>query len=720
MPCAFRCGSLLAGAALAFAGARLTAATSEADAFPTYTNYIRITGQTPWVEGNQAAFQNRTRTPAEGGAGIEDLHIEKNLSKDADLEVNGHALTGAEDYLASLEVTKADVGSYEVGYKRFRVFYDGAGGFFPLNRAWMPLTNQDLHTDRGLFWAEAKVALPDKPALRLRYESMLRTGTKDSLHWGDTDFTGLPNNNSPISQVRKIVPSFRKLRERHDSLEFTVSQTVGKTAYVVTLEGEGTRNFDTRYVTRFPGEAKLFPAPAATVLVPAANMNNQIVQAQSDGMDTSSFKATGTTRTVITPKVTLRTGLSYELENTDFTGDRPLVTSTPTATGVVDVATDNYRGLAGGTVIKVYAGNIIFDLKPVKALEIHVGVRGEDKYTRGTGTYNVVAATGTPAVTLTTTPRYEYARVKEHSLTPDIDVRLAATPNLTLYTTANWRSLAGDERNSSAYNPLTALQGTVANNNLSEEHGNYALGATWRQSAYLTLRTEAFLKDHQYGSIAYGVNFGDRYVRDGRTQGVKVTVQAKPLATVSATTRYIYQLGRMQVTGFLPTTPKYDSMRATSHTLDETIDWNPCQQFYLQANANLVYNVISTVYPRAGITPATSTAVAFDTNGVLQNSNNNYFNGSLVAGCALTKRDDLQVQYTYYRAANGNPSLANLTLPYGVSALDYSATVGLKHKVSDRMLVSAKAGYVSSRNDTTGGNTNFHAPMAYVSVEYGL
>lgn len=44
-------------------------------------------------------------------------------------------------------------------------------------------------------------------------------------------------------------------------------------------------------------------------------------------------------------------------------------------------------------------------------------------------------------------------------------------------------------------------------------------------------------------------------------------------------------------------------------------------------------------------------------------------------------------------------------------------TVGLKHKFSDRLLGNAKVGYFDSVNDTTGGLTNDHGPLAYVARE---
>jgi hypothetical protein len=44
----------------------------------------------------------------------------------------------------------------------------------------------------------------------------------------------------------------------------------------------------------------------------------------------------------------------------------------------------------------------------------------------------------------------------------------------------------------------------------------------------------------------------------------------------------------------------------------------------------------------------------------------------------------------------------------------------VKHLLGDRMFLNAKVGYFDSRNDTTGGNTNYHGPMAYLSIDYAL
>lgn len=731
-----RGASLLAAAALALSplpasGSAVAArpgAGSNDDAFPKYESYIKITGQAAAISGDGAAFQNRVRQPENGGGGIEDLHLTREVSKSTTVTIDGRALTGAENYLAQVNVTKSEFGAFEAGYKRFRTFYDGVGGFFPLSKAWFPLNQQDLHVDRGQFWVEGRLALKGAPEFTLRYSNETRDGKKDSTSWGDSDFTGLPNNNPPLSQVRKLNPSYLKLDERFELLEGTMKHTVGRTTAQLTLLGERTHKLDTRFVTRFPGEIRLFPAPAATVLVPTVNMNNQVQFNQTDGMNTTSFGAIGTTATVLTANVTLRTGLSYHLVNSDFSGDRFLLINTPTATGAVPVSTGEFRDLAGGSSARVYEGKIKLEVNASKNLALALGVRAEDSYAKGSGSFTVLAASGTPAVTVAATPRLVASRIKDQSLTPELDVRYTGIPNLALYGSASQRFLNGDDRTTAAYNPVTNPIPAVTsmfNNDTTQDYGHFTLGANWRQSAWLTQRGEVFHKDHANKSVGYRTNLGDNYVLDYQFTGIKLTTICRPVATVTSTTRYVYQSGGMQVTGFLPDFSKYDSMKSRNHTLDETIDWNPTRQFYLQANANLVFNVISTVYPRAGVTLATvSTAgvaqAGFDSNQVLQNSNNNYFNGSLLTGVVLTKADDLQLQGTYYRADNGNPVLAALTLPFGVAVKEYSIAVALKHKFSSKWIGTAKLGYFESRNDTTGGHTNFRGPLAYLSFEHGL
>ncbi len=360
-----RSAGLLAGTLLAVCAARADGPAT--DALPTFDNYIKIGALGAAIDGNEAAFQRRVQQPSSGALGIEDMYFTKELNKETTMAIDGHALFGSDDYLAKVNFTKSDTGSFELGYKSFRTYYDGIGGFFPLNNQWNAMNPEDLHVDRGEFWADAKLARPDQPVFELKYVDGFRGGKKDDTVWGDSDFTGLPNNNPPISQVRKMIPSYRDLDEHHQTLDGSVTANFfGNTTARLVLTWESTDDDDTRYGARFPGEAKPYPAPPSSMLLPPAQMNNQVLYTQSNGMKTDMFAIRGTTDTIFNEKFTLRLGGNYEDLSSTFTGDRPLLTATPTAVGVVDAPSNNYLNLHGGSDVTIYSGLIALEWKPAK------------------------------------------------------------------------------------------------------------------------------------------------------------------------------------------------------------------------------------------------------------------------------------------------------------------------------------------------------------------
>ncbi|MBI5767326.1 MAG: hypothetical protein HZA93_05985 [Verrucomicrobia bacterium] len=741
-----RRAGVLASGLLLVAGvhARAASAKPEADAFPNYESYIKLSGQAASISGSETAFQSRTKNPSNGGLGIEDLHLSKDLSKTTSLVIDGKALAGSEDYLGSFKITKNEVGSFEVGYKRFRTFYDGVGGFFPTNSQWLPLNDQDLHVDRAKFWAEGVIAVKGAPVFTLRYTNELRSGRKDSTIWGSSSLTGLPFNlaPNPINPARKLTPGYIDLSERNEELELSMKHKIGKTNLLVSIKGEQFNNLDTRNVTNFPGEAIPWAIASLSTTVPAGqianpqniakaaapsnNWNNQVLIAETEGMKSKLSEFLVEADTPLTDKLTLKVNGVYELVHTSVVGSRPLITTTPTATGPVPVTTNNYSGLAGGTRLKNLVGNVALDWKPVKTVFVKFAYRYQEEYVRGSSTYNVIAASGTPATTLATTPRIGWAKLEQEVKTPVLEIRYTGIKDLALYFSGSERDLSGIERNTSAYNPLTAALGTPAIQNVSEDHGNYTLGANWKVSPVVSLRGEVFRKGHKDNTQGFDARVGDYYLLDSDYSGFKLTSIVKPTPFLGFTTRYVNQLGKMKVTGFLPTYPAYDSLSSKNHMISESIDFTPDKSVYVQLNANLVFHVISTIYPRAGLTPAAVnaaglvTANAFDSNRVVQNSNNNYMTLGFLSGWSVSKDTDAQFQCNYYRANNGNAALAALTLPYGVAVKDTQITVGLKHRFSEKWIGHAKVGYFDSANDTTGGRTNYHGPMAYLSFEHGL
>ncbi|MBA3849369.1 MAG: hypothetical protein C0502_05165, partial [Opitutus sp.] len=57
---------------------------------------------------------------------------------------------------------------------------------------------------------------------------------------------------------------------------------------------------------------------------------------------------------------------------------------------------------------------------------------------------------------------------------------------------------------------------------------------------------------------------------------------------------------------------------------------------------------------------------------------------------------------------------------YGAGVKEYTVTCALKHRFTKDIVGQFKLGYVNSKNQTTGGNTNFKGPLAYVSFDYAI
>lgn len=730
----FRCGaSVLAVLTVALGGIPVhgASAAKQLDAFPVFDSYIKVSGKAAAVTGNAAAYAERVRGPENGTYGIEALHFGKDVNKDTTMEIDGRALTGAEDYLGKLKLTKSEVGSVEVGYKRFRTFYDGIGGFFPLGQTWLPLGNEELHTDRGNFWMDVNIALPNQPVFHLRYSNQLREGRKDSTIWGDSDLTGIPvfygtGSSNPVSSNRKLAASYIDLSERQKVLEATMTHTLGNTEIELSVVNNRTNSDDTRWINRYPGELK--PYPALTSSTPKVLSSNTLANNYTHGFDEQISKAdvwtyTGKFETTLSEQCTVFGGLSYQDAEADIAGNRQIQLQLKTRTGVVDAVGGfvgssgrppySYRTNDGNTSETVLTGNLGVNYKPLKDLFISLAIKGEELSMDGknevTYTSNKIDQnTGVVTPMLVVAPNLSERH--ERPWTPELDVRYSGIKNVALYGTVDYRYAPGSEYGSSGGVGTggVASAPVVSSDNSKENHGHYKVGANWTISPMLSVRAETFYKDHVNNYNGYGTSAGSFYILGYQFYGNKLTVIVKPLSTVTLTTRYVRQTGTMDTESDAGAV--YESMDSKSQTFAETIDWMPNNQIYVQANVNVVFATVQTAYPRAG-------GLA---NDVLRNADNNYWNGNVIVGFVLDKTTDAQIEYTRYHAGNYDPSSPPSAFSYGMSTNEYTVTCGVKKKLTDRLIGNAKIGYISSQNATTGGHTNFRGPMAYVALDYAL
>lgn len=704
---------------------------SESDALPAADeNYIKFSAGGIAYRGNKASGQARTQAPKVGAAGIEAFNFTKELSKVTTMIVEGQALPGAEDYLLSLNVTKNEVGSFEAGYKSFRTFYDGAGAFFPTNNVWMAAMPRALHVDRGRFHLGGTINLPGKPVFTFRYTAETRDGRKDSTILGDSSFTGIPNYSqsalNPVSIARKLLPAYIELDERQDTLTASVRHTVGKTTAMLSLVGSRIDNVSSRNVDRFVGELRPFPAIPANPLsiIPPQLSNNPNRGFDNQGRKEDAWTILATVETELNDTIAFYAGASYRTADGDITGSRLITLTLNSAAGPISGiggftsgGRPPYSYTSTGTIKSdLYVANAGLRLKPAKDLALEIGLKAEDYNVTASNLATYISTYLVQATGAVATPQRDVApntsKNVERLWAPEFSARYTGFKKLILFASADYRTSPGDERHLDTHvGPGPAGSTFVVPavgegaQKVDEQHLNAKLGGVWSPGTALNVRAEAYTKNHETRFDGYGVSAGSLYILDYNIVGARVTATCRPAPAWSFVTRYALQVGNTAT--MTDVYARGDSKDSKRHSLAETINWTPHRNFFLQASATLVYDTISTAYPDAG-------GLA---NDVLRNADNNFWNGSLLAGFVVDKVTNAQLEATYYKANNYEPAIARATVPYGFSGREYSVSVGVTRKLTAQWLASAKLGYLENRNDTSGGNANFRGPLGYFSMQ---
>ena len=68
--------------------------------------------------------------PAGAFGGVEDFHYEEDIGKKGIFKVDGRGIFDNHDYSLKFDVEHPDIGYIRGGYREFRSYYDGSGGFF--------------------------------------------------------------------------------------------------------------------------------------------------------------------------------------------------------------------------------------------------------------------------------------------------------------------------------------------------------------------------------------------------------------------------------------------------------------------------------------------------------------------------------------------------------------------------------------------------------------
>jgi hypothetical protein len=495
---------------------------------------------------------------------------------------------------------------------------------------------------------------------------------------------------------------------------------VGKTTEILKATLDTVDNSDGRAYVKYPD---------STVIADPTVM----VQDDDETRRATSFRFLSQTETKLSEQVALEVGLTYNHISSTDGGFwiTPTYSASANAIFVADTAADVY----GISRVDDYVGNAALNFTPTKDWQIRMAYRDEYDLIASNGSFTTTslsaAATSLASKFITTSDDLTYSHYLERIETPELSIQYMGFRNLTVYGSIDERINQADQHWVNPYAAVVNAGGVVTEvgapigsvffQDADQDNWNAKLGFNWNASRFLTVRAEIFRKDDQNqfvgANIAGTGSFGGFYATGLTFTGMKFNLILKPRQNLTLTTRYQPQSGMMSTNGNAVNGGQGNEItsgKVYGQMISETVNWSPTQSVYLQGNVNIVYDYIQTAYPMVVVSATTYVPPP------IQNANNNYVTSSALCGFAVNKTTDAQIQLAWSRADNYNPQIAAGGVPYGASFLDESATAGLKHKFSLRLLGEFKAGYLRRTDDTTGGFTNYRGPLVYASLTYSL
>ena len=696
MACAATC---VCGATLATAQEAAPAAEApklETKTEQDYRNWFDVSVGGNIVNGDKASFQQRHQIPHDIYGGVSDFHFEQDIGKKGLLEIDGRGIFDNHDYSLRIGLENPDLGYVRAGYREFRTWYDGTGGYLPVIDRVIEIYDDELALDRGEIFFEGGLTLPNVPIVRFRYNHQFREGRKDSTIWGDTAL------DLPTGQTRAIVPSFYNIDEERDIFSIDAEHTLADTRFGVGLRYENAEQDNSRNMRRRPGEA------------------GDRYLTHHDVVETDLFNVRAFQETWFTETMLFTTGYSFTTMDTDIGGSRIYGADYDAVYDPLfarrQQRDEGFFGVGGGTKLDQHVMNINLMFMPFENLTIVPSIRAEKQEQSGIAHFeetNVGAPPALPAIieAIENTRERGFTDVSE-----GLEMRYNGLTNWVLYARGEWLQGEGDltEREMVLEDGVPPAQALFRETDTTRFTQKYVAGANWYPLAKLNMAAQYYYKsrkndyDHLQDDTSNASTNGNRYPafirdQDFATHDINFRVTYRPVRSLSFVTRYDFQLSTID--SRMDNLERVESAEMNTHIFGETITWTPLARLFLQAAVNYAIDRAETPF---------STATGTD---LVQKSVQDYIDGSVTAGYALTEKTDLLAQYFIYYSDNFADN-STVSVPYLVSAEEHGITGTLIHRFSSAMQWTLKYGWFTLSDETYGGRNDYDAHMLFSSFRY--
>ncbi|MDO8543995.1 MAG: hypothetical protein Q7S40_26435 [Opitutaceae bacterium] len=636
------------------------------------------------LDGDRPAFQRILQQKKDGFGGIEEFRLIRE-DKDSVFKFNARALVGEGEYKLGARFEKTDRFYFDAGYERFRVYYDGSSALVAPTGTSFVMFDEDLSLIRSKLWAEIGAFTANKTLIKLRLQRNERDGTKDSTHWGDTNLAGNLG-------TRSITPAFYDL----DEVTTTITFDVGNESQENVKWNVGARYSETELDNKKVTRRRPYEPTADRITVTKDTTENDI------------FAVHGYYARKVNEKLTVSAGALRTNLDTAIRGSRIFGQTFDPVFDPVAVRRqyhdEGYPSLHGDAELKQTVLNLNAVYLPQKNWSIRPSIRFENLHQESMSEF-VETNVGNVPLSVTAIEELEGEHTKKwDEFAEAIEARYTGKPNWTFSVKAEWIQGQGDLNEAIIEHGEELIHRDVDNERFSQK---YSLSANWYVKPGLTFAAQYYLKNNQNdfnSRVDSTDNTGsDRYPsflanQDFEVNDFNVRMTWKPVSAVNLVTRYDNQQSKILTGG--EGLAIVQSSKITSHIISQNATWSPSGRLFLMANVNVTYDQMETPFRFATV----------------QNSDNNYVNGTLGGGYAAGKQDDLYVDYSWYRSRNFLDNWA-VSVPYLASQKFQSASLTWVRRQSENLVYTMKYAYVTNRDQTYNLN-DFDAHVLYAKVQY--
>lgn len=646
-----------------------------------------------WVNGDENRFRQDWWMNDKLSGGIESLKLQRTLKDDWTLSLEGRALFDEHDYQVRLEILNPKIGFVRAGYTEFRKYFDDSGGYYkfvnPVAGAKFFALNQKLNMDISDLYVDVGLTLPNWPKITLGYERKAKDGDKSMVEWGGVQFPA-----SGTTTNRNIYPAYKAIDDKVNLFKVDIEHDISNVHLADQFRYENYKTAALRLDD--VGYVATNVAPGKVVTVHESYQHD-------------SFMNTFAMDSHVNEKVYWSMG--YLFQTLDGAPGFDMTTTVYPQYQGTPAGTDKFwaiREAALNSDSHVLNGNAFFG--PFAKTYIYGGLQAEKTQVDSFADQNLreggVGGKFLPEQALTN------VREDKDLYEERLGVRFIGIPFTTLYAEAKWSQgnfVTAEDRFITGFTNSIASEAESAYKDADVSRQDYRIGFSTSPIAQANLsgyyrhnsrhndysgNMEETITRYTNGTVAVeeGVYMTDQKLR---TDEFCAKLSIKPHAKLNVSFKYQFVTTKIQ-TQFEDPAAANESGDYQSSIYSVSATVTPINQLYLSGMFS--YQDTRTIGQANG-----APMVAIYHGDVIS--------VTAAAGYAFDKKTDVQVDYTYSSAHNGQSSIALAGLPLGTDYERHGVTVALTRQIRDNIALRLRYGYYDLKDDAVAGNNDYSAHL---------